>query len=253
MVLNLKVFTKNYKLRTTNYFLATDLFNLFFQFRHDFKEVAYDAVVSEFEDRCIRVFVDGNDEAGVLDAEFVLDGAGNAQGDVNLRGDFLACNADLPFIGSPFFVDERLGYAEGCADALGKGLNGFHAVFSLDAAAGTDDDIGCRDGQFFRFFFDRFKVRHFDGRSSTGEVDAFFDDFAFPGRVSRRAVENLVADGSQLGARRRLDLDEELARISRTDPGQRIVIAFKADVRAVCDQAEPTGGRRGHGHRANRR
>ena len=69
MVLNLKVFTKNYKLRTTNYFLATDLFNLFFQFRHDFKEVAYDAVVSEFEDRCIRVFVDGNDEAGVLDAD----------------------------------------------------------------------------------------------------------------------------------------------------------------------------------------
>ena len=51
-------------------------------------------------------------------------------------------------------------------------------------------------------------------------------------------MENLVADGRQLGFRRRLDLDEEFARISRTDPGQSIVIAFKADVRAVGNEAD---------------
>ena len=194
--------------------------------------------MGELEDRCIRVFVDGDDEARILDAQFVLDSTGNAQSDVNLRSNFLARNADLPFIRRPFFIDEGFGNAESCADALGKGLDRFHTVFGLDTAAGTDDDISRRDSQFFRFFFDRFKTRYRDGRSDTGEIDAFLDDFASPGRICRRAVENLVADRSQLRPRRRLDLDEELARISRTDPGQGVIVAFKADVRAVSDQAD---------------
>ena len=168
----------------------------------------------------------------------MLNSTGNAQGNVNLRSDFLARNADLPFIRCPFFIDEGFGNTESSTDALSKGLDRFHPLFRMDAAASTDDDISRRDSQFFCFFFNGFKVRHLDGRSQAGEVDLFLDDFASPGRICRRTVENLIANRSQLRPRRRLDLDEELARISRTDPGQRIVIAFKTDVRAVSNQAD---------------
>lgn len=139
--------------------------------------------MGELEDRCIRVFVDGDDEARILDAQFVLDSTGNAQGDVNLRSNFLARNADLPFIRRPFFIDEGFGNAESCADALGKGLDRFHAVFGLDTAAGTDDDISRRDSQFFRFF-------------STGSKPVTVTDGATPVKSTLSLTISPVRDGS---------------------------------------------------------
>ena len=211
---------------------------MFFQFRHDFKEIADDAVVCEFENRCIGIFIDGNDQFGILNAQFMLDGTGNTHGDVDFRRNLLARNPDLQIMGSPFVVDEGFGNAEGGSDTLCKFFDSFHAFFVLNAAAGADDDVSRFNGQAFGSVFDSFKVGYFDRRSIAAEIDLFLDDFALTRRISRCPVENLVADRTELRAGRRLDFNQELAREGRTNPSKRIVIAFVEDVDAIGNEAD---------------
>src|SRR5690606_2565875 len=70
----------------------------FFQLRQDREQVAHQANVGDLEDRRLRVLVDRHDRAGVLDARQVLDSAGNADGQVQLRGDDLAGLTDLHLV-----------------------------------------------------------------------------------------------------------------------------------------------------------
>jgi hypothetical protein len=78
----------------------------------DFEEVAYDAVVGYFEDWGFGVFVDGDDALRALHADEVLDGSGDANGEVEFGCDGLARGADLTFDGKPAVVADgpRCGY-----------------------------------------------------------------------------------------------------------------------------------------------
>src|SRR5688572_19571920 len=57
---------------------------------HDLEEVANDAVVGNLEDRRIGVFVDGHDGPRALHPHDVLNGAGDADGDIQRRRHRLA-------------------------------------------------------------------------------------------------------------------------------------------------------------------
>src|SRR6476619_4311551 len=61
----------------------------------DLVQVAHDAQVGELEDRGVRVLVDRHDVLRGLHADLVLDRAGDAGGQVELRRDRLAGLADL--------------------------------------------------------------------------------------------------------------------------------------------------------------
>src|SRR5262249_57699325 len=71
------------------------LMQLFGQGGHDFEDVADHTVVGDFEDGRVLVLVDGDDGARALHAHDVLDGAGNAEGQIEFRRDGLARTADL--------------------------------------------------------------------------------------------------------------------------------------------------------------
>src|SRR5882757_3812749 len=65
------------------------------QLRQGDEKVADQAVIGNLEDRRLLVLVDGDDDLRILHAGKVLDGAGNADGDVEVGGDDLAGLADL--------------------------------------------------------------------------------------------------------------------------------------------------------------
>ncbi len=48
-------------------------------------QVSYDTVVSNFEDRSIRILIDGNDDVGCLHSCQVLDSAGDTASKVDFR------------------------------------------------------------------------------------------------------------------------------------------------------------------------
>jgi hypothetical protein len=52
------------------------------QLRHDFKQVANDAVIGHAEDRCFRVLVDGDNRLRIFHAGQMLDRARNADCDI---------------------------------------------------------------------------------------------------------------------------------------------------------------------------
>src|SRR5215469_16017095 len=81
----------------------------FGEFGDDLEEVAYDSVVGYLEDGGVFVFVDGDDGLGALHADEVLDGSGDADGEIELRGDGLAGGADLALHGEPAVVADRAG------------------------------------------------------------------------------------------------------------------------------------------------
>jgi len=66
-----------------------------------------DAHMGEFEDRRVPVRVDGDDQVGTLNADAMLDRAGNARGDVELWPNGLAGLADLAIGGRPALLDQR--------------------------------------------------------------------------------------------------------------------------------------------------
>ena len=89
----------------------------------DVEEVADDAVVDEVEDGGFGVLVDRDDGLGGLHAGPVLDGAGDAVGDVQLRRDGLAGLADLVGVRVPARVDRGAGGADGGAEGVGQVLD----------------------------------------------------------------------------------------------------------------------------------
>src|SRR5690606_33787934 len=71
---------------------------LAFKLGQDFKEVADQSVVGDLEDRRIGILVDGDDVAGILHAGQVLDGSGDAAGDIEIGSDHLAGLPDLQLV-----------------------------------------------------------------------------------------------------------------------------------------------------------
>ena len=70
------------------------------QLRHDLEEVGDETVVGNLENRRFRSFADRHDHLRILHAGQMLDGAGDADGDIELRGDDLAGLADLIVVGT---------------------------------------------------------------------------------------------------------------------------------------------------------
>src|SRR5215210_2219024 len=86
-------------------------------------QVADDAEVGELEDRRLGVLVDGDDRLRGLHPGPVLDGTGDADGDVQLRRDGLAGLPDLEGVRVEAGVDRGPGGADGRAEGVGQGLD----------------------------------------------------------------------------------------------------------------------------------
>ena len=86
-------------------------------------QVADDAEVDELEDRRLLVLVDRDDRLRGLHAGPVLDRAGDAVGDVELRRDGLAGLADLEGVRDPAGVDRGARGADGGTERVGEALD----------------------------------------------------------------------------------------------------------------------------------
>ena len=106
------------------------------------EQVADDAEVGELEDRRLGVLVDRDDRLGRLHAGAVLDGAGDADRDVELRRHGHAGLADLHGVRHPAGVDDGARGADGRAERVGQLLDDREVVGLADAATAGDDDRG---------------------------------------------------------------------------------------------------------------
>src|SRR4051794_17472988 len=113
----------------------------------DLVEVADDPEVGELEDRGVRVLVDRHDVLRGLHADLVLDRAGDARGEVELRRDGLARLADLRRVRVPAGVDHRAGGGDGRVAAEGRGevLSELEALGLAESAAAGHEDVGTLD------------------------------------------------------------------------------------------------------------
>src|SRR5208337_1888836 len=79
--------------------LAPCLLQLFREGGHDFENVGHNAVIGDFKDRRVLILVHRNDGARALHPHHVLNGAADAERQVQLRRYRLPGTADLPFHG----------------------------------------------------------------------------------------------------------------------------------------------------------
>src|SRR3954452_24949522 len=113
----------------------------------DLVEVADDPEVGELEDRGVRVLVDRHDVLRGLHADLVLDRAGDARREVQLRRDGLARLADLRRVRVRAGVDDRAGRGDGAvaAERLGQLLELVEALGLAEPATAGDEDVGVLD------------------------------------------------------------------------------------------------------------
>ena len=94
-----------------------------------------------------------------LHADQVLDRAGDAEREVQLRRDRLAGAADLPLHRQPAGVADRARRRELGAERLGELLRDGDVLLLLDAAADRDDALGLRQiDRLLRFLERRFRL-----------------------------------------------------------------------------------------------
>src|SRR2546429_1407332 len=103
--------------------------------RHDLENVADDAVVGNFEDGGVRIFVDGDDGAGALHADDVLNRAADSQGQIEFRRDGLAGAADLALHGEPAFVANGTRCGDFTTQRFRERYGLWNILGRLDAAA----------------------------------------------------------------------------------------------------------------------
>ena len=96
----------------------------------------------EIEDRRVAVGVDGDDEIGAFDADAMLDRAGNAGCDIELRPDRLAGLADLPIRRRPPFCTQRARTAPFAAEHAGERAHQLQVLGALQPEPAGDDDVG---------------------------------------------------------------------------------------------------------------
>ena len=113
------------------------------QLRQDGEEVADEAVIGDLEDRRLLVLVDGDDDLGILHAGKMLDGAGNADRDIEIGRHHLAGLADLPVVRGVAGIDRGARGAHGGAELVGDRLDVFGEVLRrAERAPARDDDPG---------------------------------------------------------------------------------------------------------------
>src|SRR6201991_4387546 len=116
------------------------LFHRSGQLGHDLEEIAHDAVVGNLEDRGFLVLVDRDDHLAVLHAGEMLDRAGDADGDVEVRRHDLAGLADLVVVGHEAGIHRRARGADGGVELAGDLLQQVEVLARLHAAAARDHD-----------------------------------------------------------------------------------------------------------------
>ena len=152
----------------------------------DFEQVADDEQVGELGDRCVRVAVDGHDRARRPHPDLVLDGAADAEREVELGLDDLAGLPDLLAVRDPAGIDRRAGRPDRATELLRDLLDDPEAVrarrrprppatmilASSIGACGAgladplhDADRGKRRGALRRAGFDRARRRRPASRS----------------------------------------------------------------------------------------
>src|SRR3954468_11217241 len=115
------------------------------QLGQDLVQVADDAEVGELEDRRVLILVDRDDVLRRLHADFVLDRAREAHGEVELRRDRLAGLADLRRVRVPAGVDHRAGGGDGAAQRVGEVLRDLEVLGLAEAATAAHEDLGVLD------------------------------------------------------------------------------------------------------------
>ena len=102
---------------------------------HDFEDVADDAIVGDFKNWSVLVFVDRHDGARAFHAHDVLDCAADAEREIKLGRDGLAGAADLALHRQPAFIADGARRGDFPADGFGERF-GLRDVFRrFDAAA----------------------------------------------------------------------------------------------------------------------
>ena len=129
--------------------VTTALLHELRQFRKDLVQVADDAEVGELEDRRVAVLVDRDDGSGALHADLVLDRAGDADRDVELRRHRLPGLADLCRVRVPARVDDRARGGDGTAERLGELLDELEVLGAAEPATAGDDHVGVLDRRAF--------------------------------------------------------------------------------------------------------
>jgi hypothetical protein len=114
-----------------------------FELGQDLEQVAHQAEIGRLEDRRIAVLVDRHDAAGVLDARHVLDRAGDADREIQVRRDDLAGLADLHVVGHVARVHGGAARADRGAERSAR-LKMSSKFSLLPSAAAAGDDAGAR-------------------------------------------------------------------------------------------------------------
>src|SRR5437899_10308982 len=109
--------------------------------RNYFEEVTDDAVIGDFEDWRILIFIDRDDRLGSLHPDQVLDGAGDSDCDVDLGRDGLAGAADLALHGEPAAIANGARGGKLGAQGVGEFLNNRDIVLLFDAATHGDIQV----------------------------------------------------------------------------------------------------------------
>src|SRR5690606_8585731 len=115
------------------------------ELRDDLEQITDQTVVGDLEDRRLLVLVDRDDDLAVLHPGEVLDGAGDADCDVQVRRDDLAGLPDLVFVGHIAGVDRGARGADRRVEHVGQLLDDLEVLAAAHAAAARDHDA--RRGQ----------------------------------------------------------------------------------------------------------
>ena len=132
------------------------LFEFFDQGGDDFEDVAYYAVIGYLEDGCVLIFINGGYGAGAFHAYYVLDGAADAESEIELGRDSLAGAADLAIHGEPAFVADGARGAQFAAHGVREFFGQRNIFGSFDAAADTDEDGALREVDGLLGFAEKF-------------------------------------------------------------------------------------------------
>ena len=158
---------------------------------NNIEKVPDDTEVGDLEDRSIRVIADGDDMAGRLHADGVVDRAGHAKPDVQVRRNGHTRLTDLKGSRRPALVADDTGRTDGGSELIGEGLDDIH--FTICSASRDNDGRGLTQGDSART---RLNTRGEDlhGKSlPRGRHLDFFDCYSH-GLLSGSLIEGSRAD-----------------------------------------------------------